>query len=55
MGKSPTPMDRQNTRKVAAVSSSVTNTIQGRHTNDAEPSRRPGVTDGFTAVSFIPS
>jgi hypothetical protein len=37
-------MDTQNTRKAAAVSSSVTNTIQGRHTNDARPSRTPGAT-----------
>ncbi|CAM5584100.1 hypothetical protein SANTM175S_05216 [Streptomyces antimycoticus] len=58
MGKSPTPMDRQNTRKVAAASSSVTQTSQGRHTNDTWPSRTPGATgatDRFTSVPFMRS
>lgn len=55
MGKSPTPMDTQNIRKVAAASSSVTNTIQGRHTNDTWPSRTPGATDGFKSVPFMRS
>ena len=55
MGKSPTPMDRQNTRKVAAASSRVTHRIQGRQTNDTRPSRTPGGTDGFTSVTFMRS
>lgn len=55
MGKSPTPMDRQNTRKVAAASSSVTQTSHGRHTNDTRPSRTPGATDAFTSVPFMRS
>ncbi|MGI3200874.1 hypothetical protein ACRJ4W_25010 [Streptomyces sp. GLT-R25] len=55
MGKSPTPMETQNTRKVAAASSSVTNTTNGRHTNDTWPSRTPGATVGFTSVPFMRS
>lgn len=60
MGKSPTPMDTQNSRKVAAVSSTVTRTSQGRQTKDTPPSRTPGdtVTGGlprFTSVSFMRS
>ncbi len=53
MGKSPTPTDRQNTRKVAVANSSVTHRIQGRQTNDTRPSRTPGITDGFTSVTFM--
>lgn len=57
MGKSPTPMDTQNTRKVAAASSSVTQTTHGRHTNETGPSRTPGVTDAnaFTSVPVMRS
>lgn len=45
MGKSPTPMERQNTRKPATASRSVTPATQGRHTNDTPPNRTPGATD----------
>ncbi len=52
MGKSPTPIDRQNSRKAATASSSVTRTIQGRQTNDTPANRRPGATEVFTSAPF---
>lgn len=55
MGKSPTPTDTQNTRKVAAASSTVTDTSQGRQTKDTVPSRTPGTTGRFTSVPFMRS
>ncbi|MEV3919410.1 hypothetical protein [Actinomadura coerulea] len=55
MGKSPAPMDRQNTRKAAAASSSVTRTSQGRQTNDTRPSRTPGATGRSRSVPLMRS
>ncbi len=55
IGKSPTAMERQNTRKAAAASTSVTSTIQGRHTNDTRPNRTPGANEGFVSVTFMRS
>ncbi len=45
MGKSPTPIERQKTRKAAAARTRVTSTSQGRQTNDTVPSRTPGGID----------
>lgn len=55
MGKSPTPMERQKTRKAAAASTSVTSTSQGRQTKDTRPSRTPGGIDAFTSVPLMGS
>ncbi|WP_345410037.1 hypothetical protein [Nonomuraea salmonea] len=49
MGKSPSAIDRQNTRNAAAASSNVAHTIHGRHTNDARPTRTPRTTVAITS------
>ncbi|CAM5535960.1 hypothetical protein SVIOM342S_09694 [Streptomyces violaceorubidus] len=48
-GKSPTAMDRQNTRKTATARSRLTPATQGRHTKDTPPNRTPGATEARTS------
>ncbi len=55
MGKSPTPMDRQNSRKPATARSSVTPATQGRQTNDMPPNRTPGATDARARAFTSPA